>query len=532
MGNSTITSHESPENFYSELSDSDLYLCFCRNNWVALNESDRLLLLNAVLNKENMKYGGNYAVHITFENMKSNIAGYQNGDRIFLNREMFVNDRLIEVYGDKSIEFKLSDSNWQALETALHENRHVFQDKVVEGVVKYNEYNENIFASNGFTVSIVDGQRASQYMLGETSYALYYLNPTEMDAYKTSQERTQQIINALSKQGMRDVSADKYISNLQATGYKTKLEEFKKEFNNVNVEKEVAQVLKNTYFNMNAPVNKTIESAVKQEMIKSQAVIDNQIGTEAYSMANKEYSENGFTYTVDEGGTITAEGKVPTQGIKCGSRVTPEGMLPGDQRGHLIAAQEGGPNKSFNMTAQDGKLNQGAYKAVENTEVDLARHGYEVHTSKTAYVSTQQGGRPDAYMISDTITTPSGKMQSVHLSFQNMVLEEQEAQNKTIHEMNVCDNFPNPDPLRDSMSNEEYNSLIAKTEPYLPSVKEEFDMSNTTAMLFNEDCIHEANASFEGESTLNDSSVSDVCNDGGQGTGGNAETDGGCSAEM
>lgn len=217
-------------------------------------------------------------------------------------------------------------------------------------------------------------------------------------------------------------------------------------------------------------------------------------------MASKEYSENGFTYTVDESGTITAEGKVPTQGIKCGSRVTPDGMLPGDQRGHLIAAQEYGPNKSFNMTAQDGKLNQGPYKTVENTEVDLARQGYEVQTSKTAYVSTQQGGRPDAYMINDTITTPDGKTQSVHLSFQNMSPEMQEAMNKEVNEMNIKDDFDNPDPLRDSMTKEEYNSLMQETDECLPSIKDEFDMSNTDTMLFDESYTNEANNSFDAES--------------------------------
>ena len=158
MSNPTISSRMSHEKFYSELSDSDLYSCFCRNNWSELNESNRLLLLSEAVNRENIKYGGNYSVNIAFEDMKSNIAGYQKGDNIFLNRDMFVNDRLTEVYGGERIEFKLSDSNWQALETALHENRHVFQDKVVEGVVDCDEFYRNTFISNCFTVSNVDGK--------------------------------------------------------------------------------------------------------------------------------------------------------------------------------------------------------------------------------------------------------------------------------------------------------------------------------------------------------------------------------------
>ena len=66
-------------------------------------------------------------------------------------------------------------------------------------------------------------------------------------------------------------------------------------------------------------------------------------------MAKQEYFDNGYTFTVDDSGTITGDGDVPAQGVECGSRVTPKGMQPGDHRGHVISAQEGGPNKSYNM---------------------------------------------------------------------------------------------------------------------------------------------------------------------------------------
>lgn len=90
-------------------------------------------------------------------------------------------------------------------------------------------------------------------------------------------------------------------------------------------------------------------------------------------MADKTYVDNGYTFTVSDNGTITAEGKVPTEGVSCKGRVTPDGMQTGDHRGHVIAAQEGGPNKGYNMTAQNGNLNQGQYKIVENTEAALAK---------------------------------------------------------------------------------------------------------------------------------------------------------------
>lgn len=215
-------------------------------------------------------------------------------------------------------------------------------------------------------------------------------------------------------------------------------------------------------------------------------------------MAKQEYYDNGYTFTVDNSGTITGEGYVPAQGVECGSRVTPKGMQPGDHRGHVISAQEGGPNKSYNMTAQDGKLNQGAYKTVENTEATLVKQGHVVHTSKTAYVSTQQGGRPDVYMINDTITSPDGKTQNVHLSFQNMSPEEQAEQNQILLENDFSDNYPNPDPLRESMTPEEYSSMMKETEQNLPSVKDEFALDNCSQVTFDSDSVTQGEASQSG----------------------------------
>lgn len=218
-------------------------------------------------------------------------------------------------------------------------------------------------------------------------------------------------------------------------------------------------------------------------------------------MAKQEYFDNGYKFTVDDNGTITAEGQVPTQGVKCGSRVTPEGMLPGDQRGHVISAQEGGPNKSYNMTAQNGKLNQGPYKTVENSEADLAKQGYDVHTSKTAYVSTQQGGRPDAYMINDTISSPDGKTQNVHLSFQNMSPEEQAEQNSFLAENDFTGDYPNPDHLRDSMTPEEYSSLMNETEQDLPSIRDEFALDNCSEMNFDSEASQQGETNSGGNET-------------------------------
>lgn len=245
-------------------------------------------------------------------------------------------------------------------------------------------------------------------------------------------------------------------------------------------------------------------------------------------MADKTYVDNGYTFTVSDNGTITAEGKVPTEGVNCKGRVTPNGMQTGDHRGHVIAAQEGGPNKGYNMTAQNGNLNQGQYKTVENTEAALANQGYNVNVSKTAFVSNQEGGRPDAYLINDAIIAPDGKTQSVNLSFQNESRAEQEAQNQFLENEVDIDNSLNINPLRDTMNTEEYSSLMEETNSSLPSLKENFDMQNTTEISFEQ--ASELQAAVDLGPTVSESSGCDSGLDAGYSSGVDGGADGGCSA--
>lgn len=245
-------------------------------------------------------------------------------------------------------------------------------------------------------------------------------------------------------------------------------------------------------------------------------------------MADKTYVDNGYTFTVSDNGTITAEGKVPTEGVNCKGRVTPDGMQTGDHRGHVIAAQEGGPNKGYNMTAQNGNLNQGQYKTVENAEAALAKQGYDVNVSKTAFVSNQEGGRPDAYMINDTINSPDGKTQSVNLSFQNESKVEQEAQNQFLENEVDIDDSLNVNPLRDTINAEEYSSLMEETNSSLPSLKDSFDMQNTTEISFEQ--ASESQTSMD--SSVSESSGCDASSgaNAGYSSGIDGGADGGCSA--
>lgn len=194
----------------------------------------------------------------------------------------------------------------------------------------------------------------------------------------------------------------------------------------------------------------------------------------------KTYTDNGYTYTVEDNGTVTAKGTVSEDPAsrKGMSSIHPDGYdSKTDDKGHLIAAREGGVAADYNVSAQDRGLNRGAYKTIENSEVDLANKGYTVETEKTAYVSNP-GEKPSAYMVNDTITTPDGKTHTVNNSFTNLSKSEMDEIDKSMQDIPM-DDYPNPDPLRESMTPEEYNQLMGETDQYLGSVKDDYDIDNT-----------------------------------------------------
>lgn len=194
----------------------------------------------------------------------------------------------------------------------------------------------------------------------------------------------------------------------------------------------------------------------------------------------KTYTDNGYTYTVEDNGTVTAKGTVSEDPAsrKGMSSIHPDGYdSKTDDKGHLIAAREGGVAADYNVSAQDRGLNRGAYKTIENSEVDLANKGYTVETEKTAYVSNP-GEKPSAYMVNDTITTPDGKTHTVNNSFTNLSKSEMDEIDKSMQDIPM-DDYPNPDPLRESMTPEEYNQLMEETDQYLGSVKDDYDIDNT-----------------------------------------------------
>lgn len=124
--------------------------------------------------------------------------------------------------------------------------------------------------------------------------------------------------------------------------------------------------------------------------------------------SNKTFELNGYKYkTDDKGRTISAEGKlkiVPKHERKMDSM---DAVGKGDQketdhRGHSIGHQFNGTDGIENVTAMDGNLNTGAYKAMETRLADAVKDGADVKL-KVEPKYEGDSNRPTEYKATYTI---------------------------------------------------------------------------------------------------------------------------------
>lgn len=192
-------------------------------------------------------------------------------------------------------------------------------------------------------------------------------------------------------------------------------------------------------------------------------------------MPNNTSSNN----TIDpNSGTVTFSGSsFVTKGNHDHMPARNSSYLPTDERGHLQASSLGGTNNRDNVLPQAKDLNHGSWYNMEKAERGAIRSGCDIQSEKTAIVSNQPGGRPDAFTVHDTITFPSGNTQEVHLSFANLQTDHQTAVNEQVatETSDMMDAYANPgDGLRASMTAEEYAALMEETDALLPNISDHF----------------------------------------------------------
>ncbi len=255
-------------------SNSRLYSSFRENIYTNLSESQKLELLQEVVNRAALDRGEVGAPEVRFENLSPRTWGEAGNGVIKINRDMAVKGVSKCTYNGQTIEKAIPSYNCQALNTVIHENEHCFQDQITDGTIQIDDKQlSNEYLSNRFTTSVIENDDrillGSQYMTGETpnGYFLYYFQSTERDAHLEAENKTLDILYNVSKEYGAEPSFETYYRYVLATGYQATEQEAIQRFQNPDFVKELNQTLQNTYFGTDVPVDPQIEQAVKDEMV-------------------------------------------------------------------------------------------------------------------------------------------------------------------------------------------------------------------------------------------------------------------------
>lgn len=198
-------------------------------------------------------------------------------------------------------------------------------------------------------------------------------------------------------------------------------------------------------------------------------------------MAKTTVEANGYVFVTDETGTVTATGALQDKmASRKGMPKKAGGSLreAGDHNGHGVAARFNGPPIGANISAQNGKLNQGAFKRMENAEAAVLKDGGKITTERIAYSSRRAADgsvRPDAYMINDRVIYKDGERQNLHQCFANLSPKEQAEMNAIVQAQDIPE--LQSDALREQMPPQQYAELMQETDKSLPDIKGEYAQS-------------------------------------------------------
>lgn len=152
-----------------------------------------------------------------------------------------------------------------------------------------------------------------------------------------------------------------------------------------------------------------------------------------------------------------------------------EAYLPGDERGHVNGSAVGGINTTSNVVAQHRDVNHGAYYSMEQGERAALQKSAEIQSDKTAVVNGEVGDRPQAFMVSDSVTYADGHSESIHHSFANESYADQAAWNAESARLPGAMEAENPgDGLRDSLPEADYADLMESTDAELPGIQADY----------------------------------------------------------
>lgn len=269
---------------YGKLSNEDLYSMYRESTFTKLSDDQKLDLLQETVNRDAAERGMVGAPQVTLSDLPASTGGQARNGVIEINKEMVLSGTQTTTYNGQTQVNKMSDANIQALNVAIHENIHCWQDQVIDETITIDDAAKTAeYQSNNFTESAVlqngSYRMGSQYLKGTTSKFCYYLQSTERDAYKGAEEKTNSILQSLSEKFGTEKSFEAYQKGVELAGYDAVEKKANEFYQNPSFEKDLNQTLMNQFYGTKTQVDPKTEDAVKTEMVASYKEMHCEINT-------------------------------------------------------------------------------------------------------------------------------------------------------------------------------------------------------------------------------------------------------------
>lgn len=182
---------------YENLSVNEVKDLFARDQWVKLDLSQRLNLLQEYSNIRSEKLGMDTYPKVFLDDLKKGLGGYYADNEIHLNINEIESDFRTKISSDGQVEnTEILHSNLEAFETICHEHQHAYQDYVVRNKIEKDmQFLKDMKLNDGISMAKdYPYQITSLYIPASLSPLVYRLQPCENDAFLKSELETDRLI--------------------------------------------------------------------------------------------------------------------------------------------------------------------------------------------------------------------------------------------------------------------------------------------------------------------------------------------------